>query len=72
MTEQRCLRCLHWRSDDDNPEAVEREFQLRFGPEVAVVGSCRHPAHCRSVNSRWWCEDWQELGAQRSEPEPST
>ena len=40
MTEVRCLRCLHWRSGDDNPEAVEREFQLRFGP-VKVSGSVR-------------------------------
>ena len=38
MTEVRCLRCRHWRSDEDNSEVVEREFQMRFGPEVALVG----------------------------------
>ena len=28
----RCLRCQHWPSDDPNPEAVEREFQMHFRP----------------------------------------
>jgi hypothetical protein len=57
MTEQRCLRCLHWRSVEDIPEAVEREFQMRFGPEVGLVGMCQYPDHRRHVNSRWWCKD---------------
>ena len=43
MTEVRCLFCLHWRPDDENPEATEREFQMRFGPEVGVAGPCGHP-----------------------------
>ena len=67
MTGRRCLRCLHWRSEEDNPDAIERELQVRFGPEVALVGDCRHPAHRRSVNSRWCCADWQDLAAQRAE-----
>ena len=60
MTEVRCLRCQHWRSDEDNPEAVEREFQMRFGPEVALVGMCGHPEHGGQVNSRWCCKDWTD------------
>ena len=46
-------RCQHWRSDEDNPEAVEREFQMRFGPEVALVGICGHSEHRRQVTRRW-------------------
>jgi hypothetical protein len=49
MTERRCLRCLHWQSDADNAAAVEREFQMRFGPEVALVGMRGHPEHRRPV-----------------------
>jgi hypothetical protein len=59
MTEVRCLRCRHWHSEDDNPEAIEREFQMRFGPEVALVGKCSHPEHVGQVNSRWCCDDWE-------------
>ena len=63
MTERRRLRCLHWRSGEDHPDAIEREFQVRFGPEVALVGDCRHPDHRRSVNSRWCCEHWEDAVA---------
>jgi hypothetical protein len=59
VTRERCLYCLHWRGDDDNPDAAERELQMRFGPEVALGGDCTHPEHRRATNSRWWCPDWQ-------------
>ena len=69
MTERRCLRCLHWRSEEDNPDAIERELQVRFGPEVALVGLCGHPEHRRQVNSRWCCDDWKDVAGRR-EPAP--
>jgi hypothetical protein len=57
VTRERCLYCLHWRGDDDNPDAAERELQMRFGPEVALGGDCTHAEHRRATNSRWWCPD---------------
>jgi hypothetical protein len=60
MTERRCLPCLHWRFDDESPEAAEREIQARFGPQVAVVGDCRHPESRKATtNSLWVCELWE-------------
>jgi hypothetical protein len=76
MTERRCLRCLHWQSDADNAAAVERDFQMRFGPEVALVAMCGHPEHRQQVNTRWCCADWTDpANSQEKVPEaqsPST
>ena len=47
MTEVRCLRCRHWRSDD--PEAVERESQKLRDGELRRMRTGRH-----STNSRSW------------------
>jgi hypothetical protein len=76
MTGRRSLRCLHWRSEEDNLEAVEQKFQMRFGPEVALVGMCGHPEHRRQVNTRWCCNDWTDPAVSRENlpdaPSPST
>ncbi len=31
---------------------------MRYGPEVALVGTCQHPKHPATINSKWDCEDW--------------
>jgi hypothetical protein len=54
------MESLHWRFDDENPEAAEREIQARFGPQVAVVRNCRHPENrMTATNSLWSCELWE-------------
>jgi hypothetical protein len=58
MTEQRCLYCQYFGSDEANPEAEERALERRYGPEVALVGACQHPDHPATINSKWDCEDW--------------
>jgi hypothetical protein len=71
MTEVRCLFCLHWRPDDDNPAATEREFQMRFGPEVAVAGPCGHPDTSKALtNSLYSCERWEPKRAAHQGPAP--
>jgi hypothetical protein len=57
MNERRCLYCVNWRSDDENPEAAELE--ARFGPEVALVGDYRHPENRTAINNLWVCEFWE-------------
>ena len=60
MTEERrCLFCVHMHSDVENPTSAEREFQMRFGPEVALAVDCRHPEHRNQVNTLWCCKDWE-------------
>ena len=62
MTEERrCLFCVHMHSEVDNPAGAEREFQMRFGPEVALVVGCGHPEHRSKVNTLWCCKDWEPL-----------
>ena len=41
-----------------NPGAEERALEMRYGPEVALVGACTHPEHPATINSKWDCEDW--------------
>jgi hypothetical protein len=38
--------------------AEERALEMRYGPEVALVGTCQHPKHPATINSKWDCEDW--------------
>ncbi len=33
--------------------------EMRYGPEVALVGACQHPEHPATINSKWDCEDWE-------------
>jgi hypothetical protein len=65
MTQVRCLFCLH-------PAATEREFQRRFGPEVALAGPCGHSENGAAlVNSRYCCERWESLPAHKGTADPS-
>ncbi len=45
MGDQRCLFCRYFDSGQPNPEAEERALEMRYGPEVALVGVCQHPKH---------------------------
>ena len=69
MTERRCLRCLHWRFDDENPEAAEQEIQARFGPQVAVVGDCRHPEN-RMTTTKEQAPLITRIGDERPQRQP--
>jgi len=33
-------------------------LEMRYGPEVARVGACRHPEHPATINSKYDCKDW--------------
>ena len=65
MTERRCLFCRHVRTDEDNPAATEREFQMRFGPEAALAVWCGHPEHQRQLNTLYCCVHWEHPTAER-------
>ena len=52
MTE-RCLFCRYFGAYELNPEAEERALEMRYGPEVALVGACQHPEHPATINSKW-------------------
>ena len=58
--EQRCLTCQNFDSGEPNPEAEERALEMRYGPEVALVGACRHPECPMTINTKFGCEDWQD------------
>jgi hypothetical protein len=40
------------------PQPRSGRLTLRYGPEVALVGMCQHPAHPATINSKYDCEDW--------------
>ena len=40
--EQRCLFFRYFDADEPNPAAEERALEMRYGPEVALVGRCQH------------------------------
>jgi hypothetical protein len=43
MPEQRCLFCRYFAADEPNPAAEERALEMRYGPEVALVGNVPAP-----------------------------
>ena len=69
MSEERCLTCQHFGADEPNPDAEERAIEMRYGPEAALVGACRHPEHAMTINTKFVCEDWTERSGQRAEGE---
>ena len=63
MDEQRCLTCRYFGSEEDNPAAEERAIEMRYGPEVALMGPCTHPEHPATINTKCVCEDGEERSA---------
>jgi hypothetical protein len=58
IIEQRCLFCRYFDAEEPNPKAEERALEMRYGPEVALVGARQHPEHPATINSKCNCEDW--------------